>query len=144
MIKKMNEKERKEPPKERVVEKGGPTIPLGRQIELEVKLEDGTFFRHPKKEGIDPTAKHTGGKKCVKVSKQSRCTETGLKVKIATRRFYYTDSAGHRAALRRAVRFRDGLWAEVAAGKSSEQLKKWVADWTEDKDKKSEDVGKKQ
>ena len=50
----------------------------------------------------------------------------------------------HRAALREAVRFRDGLWTEVAAEKSSEQLKKWVADWTEDKDEASEDGSKKQ
>ena len=45
--------------------------------------------------------------------------------------------------MQKAVRFRDGLWAEVAAGKSSEQLKEWAADWTEDKNKESEDKSKK-
>ena len=119
------------------MEKGGPTIPLGRQIGLEVKLEDGTFFRHPKKEGIYPTAKIPGGRKCVEVKKEGRCTDTGRKILVTKRRFYYNDSAEHRVALGKAVRFRNGLWAEVAAGKSSEQLKKWAADWTEDKDEKS-------
>ena len=118
------------------LEKGGPAIPLGRQIELEVKLEDGATFRHPKKEGIKPTDK-IGKMKCVKVTKQGRCSDTGRKTVVATRRFYYNDSAGHRAALEHAVRFRDALWSEIAAGKSTEQLKKFAANWTEDKDEES-------
>ena len=80
------------------MEKGGPTIPLGRQIELEVKLEDGTIFRHPKKEGIPPNGKHCG-KKCVQVYKQGRCEDTGKKFCVACRRFYYETSKEHRVAL---------------------------------------------
>ena len=142
MIKKMNEKERKEPPKERVVEKGGPTIPLGRQIELEVKLEDGTIFRHPKKEGIDPSCKfgRKGSKTnstCVRVRKQMRDENTGRKVEVAAKMFPYNNTDQKRAALESAVRFRDGLWAEVAAGKSVEQLKQWAGDWNE-KDEESD------
>ena len=31
----------------------------------------------------------------------------------------------------RWVRFRDGLWTEVVAGKGVDQLTKWARDWTE-------------
>ena len=116
------------------MEKGGPTIPLGRQIELEVKLEDGTIFRHPKKEGILPKRK-SNRRMCVSVQKTKRDADTGRKVIVTDRRFYYSNAKEHRAALKAAVRFRDGLWAQVAAGKNVEQLRNWARDW-EDKETK--------
>ena len=133
---KMNEKERKEPPKERPVEKGGPTIPLGRQTKLHVELQDGTIFRHPKKEGICVYTKDN--KKCVQVNKQGRDRVTGRKVKIACRHFHFTTAGEQRSALESAVRFRDGLWAEVAAGKSVDQLGKWAKDWEDEHDEKED------
>ena len=130
MIKKMNGKERKEPPKIRAVEKGGPTVPLGREMKLKVGLEDGTMFRHSKKEGIHPFHKNNR-RKCVRVQKQARDSISGRKSHVS-RYFYYGTATEHRVALATAVRFRDGLWAEAAAGKSMGELKKWATDWKEE------------
>ena len=53
-------------------------VPLGRQIKLEVKLEDGTIFRHPKKEGSNSTDKVGSMRmKCVSVRKAGRCLDIG-------------------------------------------------------------------
>ena len=147
LIKKMNEKERKEGKErpQRAAERGGPTIPLGRQIELKVELEDGTIFRHPKKEGSVPVRmiECGGGKlsKYVQVQKQTR-GEDGRMAKVASRNFGYGTAAEHRSALKSAVRFRDGLWAEVAAGKDVDQLKAWARDW-KDRGSKEKDANAK-
>ena len=99
---------------------------------MEVELGDGTTFRHPKKEGILPTDNHSG-RKCVRVLKQGRDKNTGIKYQLTNRYFYYQNSAEYCKALEMAVKFRDGLWTEVAAGKKSvEELKKWAKDWKDE------------
>ena len=45
------------------VSRGTDAIDVYLSKTTKMKLEDGTFFRHPKKEGINPTAKIPNGVK---------------------------------------------------------------------------------
>ena len=69
------------------------------------------------------------GRTCVRVKKQVRDSNTGRRGEAGRRYFYFGTAAEHRTALAEAVRFRDGLWAEAAAGKTVHQLEKWAREW---------------